>query len=455
MLASRGMEERKFMDEDSKIASEPVLEADEVTRFTESYASFNRIINSLQRKYIQLQDDFTAQNAELAEANRKLVGLSEHNLAVTQFLDGILNSISAGVIAVDRDGHITHFNKAAARILGKSPADTLGKPYRDCIPPGTPIDANALRTVEKRRAIDATERTIELEDNTRLTLSVSTAVLRDADGRPIGAVEVLHDLTKIKKMEHELARLNTLAALGEMAATIAHEVRNPLSGIGGFAALLQKDLEGDDDRQKLVSKIIRGVTSLNDTVTTLLNYTRFDETNRVDTLFGDFIESTIRQYKRDNPNRTNLTIRLTHPSAGEGCYVDIDPMLFRQVFFNLFTNASDVQPKRVRVDVAYRTLTRQAATRQYGDRLLLGLDETILEVTVVDNGPGIPDEHLEKIFSPFFTTRSGGNGLGLGVAWKILKAHGGDVTAENQPDQGALFRLLLPVKLDAANREHA
>ena len=77
----------------------------------------------------------------------------------------------------------------------------------------------------------------------------------------------------------------------------------------------------------------------------------------------------------------------------------------------------------------------------------------MFEATIADRGPGIPDEYLDKIFSPFFTTRSGGNGLGLAVAWKILKAHGGDITAENQPDGGALFRLLLPVKLDAAYRE--
>ncbi|MBU2534466.1 MAG: PAS domain-containing protein, partial [Alphaproteobacteria bacterium] len=422
------------MDDDSKVASELIVETDEVARFTESYASFNRIINSLQRKYIQLQDEFSTQNSELAEANQKLVDLSERNLAVTQFLDGILNSISAGVIAVDREGRITHFNKAASRILGIPPTEALGKPYRDCIEPGTPIDANALRTVERRHAIESVERDIELPDNTRIQLSVSTAVLYDAESRPSGAVEVFHDLTKIKKMEHELARLNTLAALGEMAATIAHEVRNPLAGIGGFAALLQKDLDADDARQKLVSKIIRGVSSLNDTVTTLLNYTRFDETNRMDTQFGEFIERTIRQYKRDNPDREQLTIRLTHPSAGESCFVDIDPMLFRQVFFNLFTNAGDMQVKRGRVDVAYRTLPRQTATRLYGDRLPLGLDETVFEATVADSGPGIQEEHLDKIFSPFFTTRSSGNGLGLAVAWKILKAHGGDITAENRSE---------------------
>jgi len=443
------------MDDSQNVLPDSVLETDEVSRFADSYASFNRIINSLQRKYIHLQDEFTAQHRDLADANLRLVKLTRHNLSVTEFLDGILNSISAGVIAVDRAGCITHFNKAASRILDLSPNETLGENYRDCIRPGTPLHANALRTAERNRPVDSVERVIDGPDNTSLHLSVSTTVLRDGDGSPTGAVEVFHDLTKIKKMEHELARLNTLAALGEMAATIAHEVRNPLAGIGGFAALLKKDLGDDDPRGKLVDKIIRGVDNLNETVTTLLNYTRFEETNIANVRFDEFMERTIRQYRRDNPDRSGLSIKVK--AANDAVEplppLEIDPMLFRQVFFNLFSNAADVGGDNEAVEVTFRSLPLRAAAQQYGSRLLLGLDETVAEIMVADTGPGIPEEHLDKIFSPFFTTRSGGNGLGLAVAWKIVKAHGGEITAENRDGGGALFRILLPLKVHAANRE--
>jgi PAS domain S-box-containing protein len=351
---------------------------------------------------------------------------------------------------------ITHFNRAASRILGLPANEPLGRPYRDCIRPGTPADANALRSVERGEPLESVERMIELPDGTRLHLSVSTAVVRDSTGSPTGAVEVFHDLTKIKRMEAEFTRLNTLAALGEMAATIAHEVRNPLSGIGGFAALLQKDLEADDPRLKLVNNIIRGVNSLNDTVTTLLNYTRFEETNKAETGFADFLGATVRQFERDSADRHAASTIVLHRLEGSGTtnpVVDIDPMLLRQVFFNLFANALEVMPSGGRIEVRYRVLARQAAAQQWGGRMLLGLDETVLETTVADSGPGIAEEHLDKIFSPFFTTRSNGNGLGLAVAWKVMKAHGGDIVAENRPEGGAIFRLLLPVKLDAANRE--
>ncbi|HOD65399.1 MAG TPA: ATP-binding protein [candidate division Zixibacteria bacterium] len=420
----------------------------EVGRFADSYASFTRIINSLQRRYIQLEDDFTTQHRELAEANRRLTELTERNLAVTEFLNGILNSINAGVIAVDRRGVITHFNSAAARILGTAAPEALGRQYRDCVRPGTPPDANALRSVERDEAIDSVERVIEQPDGTRLYLSVSTTILRDAANQSAGAVEVLHDLTKIKRMEQELARLNTLAALGEMAATIAHEVRNPLSGIGGFAALLQKDLDPEDPRYRLVGNILKGVGNLNETVTTLLNYTRFEETNRTEIAYYDFLQGTVRQFERDCSERlAGARIALRPPAEGvRNPRIEVDPMLLRQAYFNLFTNAAEAMAGGGEIEVGYRVYGREEAAAVWGKRLLLGLDETVLETTVADQGTGIAPENLEKIFSPFFTTRGDGNGLGLAVVWKVMKAHGGEVLAENRPAGGALFRLLLPVR---------
>lgn len=446
------------MDDSSKTViesevdrKEGMIEGREVDRFADSYASFTRIINSLQRRYIQLEEEFTTQHEELAEANRRLIELSERNLAVTEFLDGILNSISAGVVAVDRNGAITHFNSGASRILGVAASEVLGRNYRDCICPGTPPEANALRSVEREEAVDSVERVIEQADGSRLYLSVSTTLLRDGGEDPTGAVEVFHDLTKIKRMEQELARLNTLAALGEMAATIAHEVRNPLSGIGGFAALLQKDLDPDDPKYRLAGNIIRGVNSLNETVTTLLNYTRFEETNKAEIGYYQFLADTIKQFERDSGERLGgSAIEFKRPkgNGSKNPKVEIDPMLLRQVFFNLFANALEAMPEGGKVEVGYRVYLREEASAQWGRRLLLGLDETVLETTVADSGAGIAKENLERIFSPFFTTRSDGNGLGLAVAWKVMKAHGGEIFAENCPEGGARFRLLLPVRLN-------
>ncbi len=445
------------MDDNSKVITELEESTSEVGRFADSYASFNRIINSLQRKYIELKDEFSAQNEELVRANRKLVSLTAQNIQATEFLNGVLESITAGVIAVDSNGRITHFNPAASLILGISRQEPLGKHYRDVILPGEPSDANALRSVETGRSFDAVEKKVELDDGSWLHLSVSTAIIKDHEGISIGAVEVFHDLTKMKKMEKELTRLNTLAALGEMAATIAHQVRNPLAAIGGFASLLDRDLEEGDRKKELVGKMIKGVKSLNDTVETLLSYTRTEEISRSDVDYRAFVKSTIEQFKTDNASRlARFEIQFGNDVTGaESCgKISVDRMLFRQIFFNILTNAVDACKEEGTVTVETRTLPRAAALAKYGERMMLGVDETVMETVITDNGPGVDAEHINHIFSPFYTTRREGTGLGLAVAWKIMKAHGGEIKVENVSEgTGAAFYLLLPIPVNTVCAE--
>jgi PAS domain S-box-containing protein len=440
------------MDEQKKaVGPVPVGEAaGELSRFVDSYASFSRIINSLQRQYIELKEEFSEQNSMLSATNQKLVDMTRRNLSATEFLNNILTSISAGVIAVDPNGRITHFNPAASMMLGIPADDARGKHYREVVPPGQPIEANALRAVETGKPVESVEKRISLMDGTRLHLSVSTAILHDSEGKSLGAVEVFHDLTRIKQMEQEFARLNTLAALGEMAATVAHEVRNPLAGIGGFAALLKRDLAQDDARQKLVDKIIRGVESLNKTVTTLLNYTRFEDVNREDVVLEEFLRRTVEQFRHDYGEKlrdSEFVLEAPHDRAG-AIVIRVDQMLVRQLLYNLFTNAVESTGSKTEIEIRYRKLPRQTAIERYALRLLIGLDETVVEITVSDNGPGIPVDNLPRVFAPFFTTKQDGNGLGLAVCWKIAKAHGGDIVAENSREGGAAMTLLIPTKID-------
>ncbi|MCD6249347.1 MAG: PAS domain-containing protein [candidate division Zixibacteria bacterium] len=431
----------------------PPIEHDtsvDLTQFTDSYASFNRIVNSLQRKYIDLKEEFSSQQKELVETNQRLVDMTASNLATTEFLDSILNSMAAGVVAVDRNGRITNFNPAASVMLGIPGREPLGQPYRDIIPSGDPVDANALRAVESGRTVDSIEKNWELIDGTRLIVSVSTATLTDRKGNALGAVEVFHDLTKIKKMELEITRLTTLAALGEMAAAVAHQVRNPLSGILGYGSLLRRDMDADDPRQKLVNRICDGVETLNKTVTTLLDFTHHEEVRRVNVDFSEYLNEANRQFHRDHDElvgQVKIINRVNQDATRGDNLISLDPVLFRQVLFNLFCNSCEVGRGQGSIVVTGRKLPRQVATSQYAGRLLLGLDETVFEVTVSDDGPGIPDSALEELFAPFFTTREGGTGLGLAVAWKIMKGHGGDIALDRAYEDGARFVLLLPTRI--------
>jgi PAS domain S-box-containing protein len=423
---------------------------EDLARFADSYASFNRIINSLQRKYLELKEEFSSQNDQLAETNKELMEMTARNLAASEFLNGILTSLSAGVIAVDREGYITHFNPAASLMLGIPVREPLGKRYREVIPPGQPVEANALRSVETGKAVEAVEKQIELADGSLMVVSTSTAILKDSRGEATGAVEVFHDLTRIKKMEQEIARLNTLAALGEMAAAVAHQVRNPLSGILGYGSLLKRDLDLDDPRQKLVSKITDGVETLNQTVTTLLNYTRHEEVSRERMLFNEFLDNTLLHFRRENADlaeRMEFRVMGGGPPECEPAELFVDPVLFRQVLFNLFVNSAEACSTGGTITISYGKLPRQKAARQFAGKLLLGLDETVFELLIADNGPGLSEEVRESVFAPFFTTKEGGVGLGLAVAWKIMKAHGGEIVIDDTFTGGARFRLLLATRI--------
>jgi PAS domain S-box-containing protein len=439
------------MEKNNNITDRSIFDEQDLSKFTDSYASFNRIINSLQRKYIDLQGEFSNQNDELASSNKRLVELTKNNIAVTEFLNNLLSSITAGVIAVNNKGIITHFNPAASTIFGFPVKEPIGKKYGEIIPSGSPDNVSAITTLQSENEVDSIEKKIELIDGGTVYLSVSTALIRDTENNVVGAAEVFQDLTKIKKMEAELARLNTLAALGEMAATIAHEVRNPLAAIAGFASLLERDMKIEDPKRKLIEKIKKGTDNLNHTVETLLNYTRFDEINRVDVDYFDFVQSTIEQYKNDNPDRLdNISFNLAVPEIQNLC-IKIDKMLFRQIFFNIFTNAIEAFSDRGNIDIVINKLPRLTALTKYSGKLMLGMHETILETNITDNGPGISEDKVDKIFAPFFTTKSSGNGLGLAVAWKIIKAHGGEIVVDKNITQGAAFHLLMPTRINSVN----
>ena len=426
------------------------------SKFAESYASFNRIINGLQRQYIELKEEFTAQNEKLAEANLKLVQLTESNLNANEFLHGILNSIPVGVITIDPGGVVTHLNPAGSIMLNKDVRQAVGRPYREVMPEGDNAALGAQKALNSQKEVSSFEKSLTINSERVLKLSVSTAILKDESGNCTGAVEVFQDLTKIRRMEQEIARLNTLAALGEMAATIAHEVRNPLSGIGGFAALLERDFEPTDPKVALIQKIKKGVETLNQTVTKLLNYTRFNELTRVETSYLPYLKTLIDQFRHEQASRGNNCIVIVEDSSLSKFHdviVSIDKLLYRQSLVNILTNSIEAVGQEAKINISLNTHHVSKVPTALVNKISLDFDETLLVTTISDNGPGIRSEHRDKIFAPFFTTKGSGSGLGLAVAWKLVKAHGGDIVLQDEPGAGASFQILLPARLDGIIRE--
>ncbi|MGB2696470.1 MAG: ATP-binding protein, partial [Candidatus Zixiibacteriota bacterium] len=218
-------------------------------------------------------------------------------------------------------------------------------------------------------------------------------------------------------------------ALGEMAATVAHEVRNPLGGIAGFAALLERDLEPDDPRKRLVNKIIEGVEILNRLVINLLNYTKAVKLNPQKLDFVKFLNDTLNFFQMDISSQSeNISLRKHFPKEGIECCIDSEQ--FRQVILNVLRNSVQAMPKGGDIDV-------------YSESIPLKQEDNVI-LKISDNGEGMDKKTKEKLFTPFFTTKDGGTGLGLSTVKKIVEAHKGSVEIESQPGKGTTITVSFP-----------
>jgi len=418
---------------------------DDVEQFTERYASFSKIINRMQRQYLTLKDTLAEQSDELRSVNETLQALNAENRTVTEFLNGILTSLSSGVIAVDPDGRITHINPAAERILGVS-AEKTDDAYADVMNILEHDEISAIGTLHSGTPFDNVEKRVKTGYGTVLTLSVSTSLLKSHDGEMVGAVELFADISKMKRMEEQLSRMKVLASLGELAASIAHEVRNPLVGISGFASLLARDLADNPHMKTMADNIVAGVNSINQTIENLLAFARKEEVHKNSVNLAEYLSVVLDNCAVESiaPQVGKRVKRKFDPSATIN--VDLDPQLFKQALVNLIKNALEAGGDDTLVDISCDILPLARAQGEYGNRLELSGLETLAEITISDNGPGIPDRDIERIFTPFYSTKENGTGLGLAIAWKIIKAHGGDLRAQSAPGNGTTFSIVMPVK---------
>jgi len=397
--------------------------------FTDSYILFKETTRKYMEAYKQLEEQFEYLNVKLEETNEELRKSLEEQDRVSNYLNNILESMSAGVLVVDPDGHITLFNHSAEQILGCTQAEVLGQPYAQTMGLDAGRQMTVLHTLESGRGLSNQKKDLRRADGRTIPLGFSTSLVRDKDGHVLGAVEVFNDLTEVKRLEAQVQRMHTLAALGEMAATVAHEIRNPLGGIAAFAALLERDLEVEDPRRRLVQKITAGVGRLNRIVSSLLSYTRPLNLNTHPVDLVGVVEEAAAFFEIELERHHHsivLNRRYAHPSLT----CSLDPEQFQQVVLNLLQNATQAMPDGGAIDL-------EIAARQEADQA-----QALL--CVRDSGVGMAPEVQEKLFTPFFTTKEDGTGLGLVTSRKIVEAHGGQIRVESRPGEGTCFFVYLP-----------
>jgi signal transduction histidine kinase len=243
-------------------------------------------------------------------------------------------------------------------------------------------------------------------------------------------VEIVNDLSRLRFLESEVTRVKTLAALGEMAATVAHEIRNPLGGIAGFAGLLARDLAPGDSRRATAEKIVRGCENLNRIVTNLLQYAQPLKLERRYCNLKSELAEEVMLFEEDL-RRQKRAVRLERVFCGRPVEGFADPVQLRLALHNLLLNAADA--------VGSGDVTCGLSVHDDGE------GPGHLDLWVADDGPGVPEAHRERVFTPFFTTKDKGTGLGLATVRKVCEAHRGKVTLQHPPEGGACFKLRIPL----------
>lgn len=337
---------------------------------------FIKAIDELTKSYHELKNEVSILSNELKH---------QKNL-----LNSIIESISEGVIAVDNEYNVILLNSFAKKLM-------LEQPELD------------LKELQDHKEIKLNSKNIKV--------NVYPLKMQEKD---IGKVIVLRDITREKELEEESKRKEKLSAMGEIAVTLAHEIRNPLGSIELFAGILRRNIQNEEDK-KIAEAIISVVRSINKTISNILLFTKSIEPVKEKLLIKEIIDTSIEQL-RYLINQKKVIV-VTDGKEDDCIYGDFE--LLKVCFVNLITNAIEAVKEGGRVQITWIEKGNES------------------EVSVTDYGPGIPEDIINDIFNPFFTTKKGGTGIGLAIIQRIVEAHKGLIKVKSKPGE-TVFTVILP-----------
>jgi PAS domain S-box-containing protein len=376
------------------------------------------------------------QRSALETAHAGLRHHFEELADLKSYTDNILQSLTSGIITLDLDGRVVTMNPAAELLTGLFSPEARGRYCTEVFAHSPEVVEILMETLATRAGVARTSLTLCKRNGASLPIELSTAPLGRTDGKDLGIVAVVKDVTVVHELEAQLRRSDRLAALGTLAAGLAHEIKNPLTSLRTFTRLVSRKFEDERFRSTFERVVPRELERINGIVERLLELARprrlkLTRVNlpalldRALDLYGDQIENkqimVLREYARDIPS------------------IQADGDHLYQALLNLVGNALEA------MDTGGR-LTLRAGWSEEKDWLLSSRrpPRRSLSVEIEDTGTGILSSDADKIFNPFFTTKDGGTGLGLALAHKIIEDHEGSINFRSSPGGGTTFRLLLP-----------
>lgn len=428
------------MEEDFRFEDMPHLSAEEARLLRRHFEIFTETTNklvtahqNLQQKVRSLLEELEQKNHELESVNSELAHRIRETEQVREFLDRVIDSMHTGLVAIDPEGSVTRINQAARVLLGwgeDSPSH-----FEELLVQGGQM---ALRIPSDREGVSRSGE-MRLQRRNGETLLVRYSVVpiapsgeRESDQR--GTLFVFEDLSRLRLLEEKVRRANRLTALGELAAGVAHEMRNPLATMRGFLQLLPTEYEDPSFREECSTRLIREIDRLARLTESLLELARPIQPDDYETdLKGLFEEVLSEQHETLQVEEITLRMNLEEIPP-----LPLDRDRIKQVLLNLIINARQAMKPGGELEVLLETRSEAWGA---DDQLTL-----LAALAVRDNGKGIESHHLDQIFDPFFTTRDEGTGLGLALCYRIVEEHGGVIRVESAPGKGSTFTLYFPIR---------
>ena len=367
----------------------------------------------------------------LAERVRK----SEHALLekeidyeeLERLNSSIVSNLDSGLLTVNTTGRIRVFNRYVTELTGMSQEEAYDRPLPEIIPGFDHLQEDGF--ILQRGEIE-----YQPPSGSTMALGFKTVPFFDKDGERAGIIVSLHDNTRIKAMEADLKKSDRLAAIGELSARIAHEIRNPLASISGSVQLIAQGAKIDDNDKKLLEIVLRETSRLNELIGDFLEYARPGNPLKIPILLKQFLTDLIALLRTD-PRFDTVQI---HNECADDLTLDLDRDLFQQVFWNLLGNAAEAMPAGGRITVSAEILVGE----------IIGINPgNVAKIAVSDNGRGMSNDDLKRVFEPFFTTKPGGTGLGLATVYRIVESHSGVILVDSVLGRGTTFTIYLPISV--------
>jgi len=383
----------------------------------------------------------SAVSEELKKKKKELIQKQVDYNQLETFNRNIIQSLDSGLLTVDLSGKINFLNRTAEKILNRSGDELKDSSINDLLPGiNRVIDEVRKKTLELPFDYQRSETLLSDQDGRKTYLGFSISPLTDPAGSLIGHTLIFQDITKFKEMEEQIKRVDKMAAVGVLAAGMAHEIRNPLASLSGSIQMLKSELVLDASQQHLMEISLRESERLNALITDFLLFAQPPQTNKILYPIGGIVDETIDLFTHSASFHDG--IRILRANGHEEIRAPIDPNQMKQVFWNLFINAAQSMSHEGEIKVQLGKGNAWGLSSLALSSQLKGMEW--IKISITDSGSGIAPERKEKIFEPFFTTKENGTGLGLSIVHRIIENHNGLIKVDSELGKGSTFTLFLP-----------